>query len=580
MTDQIQVEFDVPAPMRDGTILRANIFRPAGGGPYPVALTRTPYGKDFASVTAALDAPRLARAGYIVVIQDVRGRFSSQGEWAPFEHEAADGYDSVEWAARLPGASGAVGMYGASYYGFTQWMAAREAPPSLKAIVPMITWADVRDGTLWRGGALELGLQGYWYLNALALDMTLKRAQTLPPHEQRQAFAALLHEIDSLRPHGYRSLPLKEFAPYQRLGLLDSMAEIIEHAENPAHDAPYSIRHAYERVQVPALNVGGWYDIFTQGTIENFSGVRAAGATPAARQSRLVIGPWSHVNYTNNVGAVDFGFAAQLALMNMQTDMTGLTLRWFDYWLKGLDNGLAAEPPIKLFVMGANAWRDEHEWPLARTRFTPLYLRAGGALAAEPPGDEPPDRYTYDPADPTPLLGGNTLMHALYGPGAQDQRPIAARPDVLSYATPPLAHDTEVTGPLTVRLWAASDAPDTDFVARLIDEHPDGFAQNLADGIIRARYRDGLPASLIEPGRAYEYTIDLWATANLFKAGHRIRVDIASASFPRWDRNPNTGAPFAASAELRPAQQTILHDADHPSHIMLPIVPADAAVVE
>jgi uncharacterized protein len=574
VSEQIKVEFDVPATMRDGVILRANIFRPADGGSYPVALTRTPYSKDFASVMPFLDAVRLARAGYIVAVQDVRGRFRSEGEWRPFHHEAADGYDTVEWAARLPGSSGGVGMYGLSYLGFTQWMAAKEAPPSLRAIVPALTWADVRDGVFWRDGAFELGTFANWNLSAIGLDVLLKRYHDAPPEAQAQALEQLVREINGLRTEGYRSLPLKDFAPLKTLGLAN-LDELVENAESPEHDAPFSIATMYDQVRVPSLNVGGWYDIFTQGTLQSFGAQRGGGSTPEARQSKLVIGPWSHVNYSSTVGDVDFGFAAQLAFMNLQTDMTGLTQRWFDYWLKGIDNGVTQEPPVKIFVMGENAWRDEQEWPLARARATPFYLRSGGTLAAEPPGDEPPDHYIYDPADPTPALGGSLLMHILFGPGAKDQRPIEARPDVLSYTSAPLAQDTEVTGPLLARLWAASDAPDTDFVARLVDVHPDGFAQNLADGIVRARYRNGGAPEPIEPGQPYLYTIDLWATANVFKAGHRIRVDIASASFPRWDRNPNTGAAFGFNTELRPARQTILHDAAHPSQIVLPIVPRE-----
>jgi putative CocE/NonD family hydrolase len=572
MIDQITAEFDVPATMRDGVVLRANIFRPAGAGPYPVALTRTPYCKEFATVTAFADAPRLARAGYIVVIQDVRGRFGSAGEWRPFANEAKDGYDTVEWAARLPGANGNVGMYGASYFGFTQWMAAKEAPPSLKAIVPSITWADVRDGVFWRDGAFELGTYAFWHLNTLALDMLLKRHQGAPPDQRMQALRQLAQDIDQLRTAGYRALPLKDFAPLKTLDLADLEA-LIANAANPSAYAPFSIAEMYEQVRVPSLNIGGWYDIFTQGTLQNYSAMRSAGSTPAARQSKLVVGPWSHVNYGNTIGDIDFGYASTLAFMNLQTDLTGLTQRWFDHWLRGNDNKIAQEPPVKLFVMGDNIWRDEQEWPLARARYTPFYLRSNGALADEPPGDEPPDHYTYDPSDPTPTLGGSLLMNALFAPGAKDQRPIEARPDVLSYTSAPLPADTEVTGPLVVALWAASDAPDTDFVARLVDVHADGLAQNIADGIIRARYRDGGAAELLEQGRVYQFTIDLWATATVFKAGHRIRVDIASASFPRWDRNPNTGAAFGADSELRPARQTIFHDTAHSSHIMLPIVP-------
>ena len=231
---------------------------------------------------------------------------------------------------------------------------------------------------------------------------------------------------------------------------------------------------------MPSFNIGGWYDIFSAATLQNFSGVRGAGGTAAARQPMLLVGPWSHVNYTNTVGDVDFGFAAQMALIDLQTDLTGLVQRWFDYWLKGIDNGIAHEPPVKLFIVGDNVWRDEQEWPLARAQSTPFYLHSGATLSAEPPGDEAPDQYTYDPADPTPTYGGNLLMHVLYGPGPRDQRAIEARPDVLSYTSAPLVRDLEVTGPLSVRLWAASDAPDTDFVARLVDVHPNGVAQNLS----------------------------------------------------------------------------------------------------
>jgi putative CocE/NonD family hydrolase len=297
MSDQIEVEFDAPAEMRDGTILRANIFRPRGDGAYPVALSRTPYGKDFASVHPFGDAVRLARAGYIVVLQDVRGRFRSDGEWKPFYHEHDDGYDTVEWAARLPGSNGKVGMFGLSYLGFTQWMAAMAAPPSLKAIVPALTWADMRDGVAWRGGAWELGTQASWYLTASAFDVLLKRLRDAPPEQQARELGLLVQEIDRLRTEGYFSLPLKDFEPLKRLGLAEDLEELIENAENPDHYAPFSIARHYRQVQVPSLNVGGWYDIFTGGTLRNFSAMRADGATPAARQSKLLVGPWSHASW-------------------------------------------------------------------------------------------------------------------------------------------------------------------------------------------------------------------------------------------------------------------------------------------
>ncbi len=580
----ITIEFDVPATMRDGTVLRANVFRPAdgAGGPYPVALTRTPYGKDLAGTGGTLDAARMARAGYIVVIQDVRGCFTSEGDWSPFRYEGPDGYDSVEWAAALPDSNGAVGMFGASYFGFTEWAAAVERPPHLKALVPFITWADSRDGVTWRGGALELGTQAYWNVTAIAFDLLRRRHKDASQAELMGMMMALVREIDTLRPEGYFSLPLKDFAPFKRLGLAPELDELIAQPYDRVYNKPYSVDESYDRIEAPAYNVGGWYDIFSQGTLRNFAALRRDGATPEARQARLLMGPWSHVNYGGVVGDMDFGFTAALAFMNLQGDLTGLTQRWFDHWLKGVENGVTDEAPVKLFIMGENKWRDEQEWPLARARYTPFYLHGDGgagnadgtgALSREAPGDEPPDTYTYDPTDPVPTLGGAILMNGLYGPGVKDQRPVEARPDVLVYTSASLERDTEVTGPIVVKLWAISDAPDTDWVARLVDVHPDGFAQNLTDGVMRARYRDGDTPALVERGRAYEYTIDLWSTANLFKAGHRIQLDVTSSCFPRWDRNPNTGAPFGQDAETRPAHQTILHDKEHPSHVVLPIIP-------
>ncbi len=574
----ITVEFDAPATMRDGTVLRANVFRPTNEGSYPVALTRTPYGKDYASASPVLDAVRLARDGYIVVIQDVRGRFASDGEWAPYRHDGPDGYDTVEWASALPGSDGAVGMFGASYYGFTQWVAAVERPPHLKAMIPFITWSDSRDGGTWRGGSFELGKLAYWQVTAIAFDVLRRRHKDAPRAELGAAMVALVREIDTLAAQGYLSLPLKDFAPFERLGIAPELAGLVARPYDPADNRPYSVAASYDRIEVPAYNVGGWYDIFAQGTLHNFTALRQDGATPEARRARLLMGPWSHVNYGGVVGDMDFGFTSALAFMNLQGDLTGLTGRWFDHWLKGIDNGVTDEPPVKLFIMGENRWRDESEWPLARAEYTPFYLHSdgghgGGALSREAPGDETPDRYTYDPADPVPTLGGAILMNGLYGPGVKDQRPIEARPDVLVYTSAPLVEDTEVTGPIVVKLWAISDAPDTDWVARLVDAHPDGFAQNLTDGVIRARYRDGDTPKPIEPGQAYEYTIDLWSTANVFKAGHRVRLDVTSSCFPRWDRNPNTGAPFGHETELRPAHQTILHDRAHPSHVALPIIP-------
>ena len=573
MPNQISVEFDVAAAMRDGVILRANVYRPAADGTYPVLLTRTPYGKDF--FPTGLDPVRMAGAGFIVVVQDTRGRFKSDGEWYPLLNEAPDSYDSVEWAATLPGCNGSVGMFGLSYFGFTAWAAAMHNAPHLKALMPVVTWSDAAEGVVYRGGALELGTQASWNLS-MGLDIAARRDASNFP-QLVQDMGMLIYHINTLRPQGYQSFPLREFAPMKSLPFYQPFFDNLDLLGKPEYTDPISPRTAYSTMNVPSLNLGGWYDIFLQGTLDNYAGMRNKGA-------RLIIGPWSHVNYSGVVGEIDFGFTAQMAFLDAKTDQNTLAARWFGHHLAGQETGILAEAPVKLFVMGDNVWRDEQEWPLARAVNTGYYLHSNGhantadgdgLLSTEQPSiSAESDGYSYDPANPVPTSGGAILMNALYAPGPKDQRPVEARADVLVYSTPPLEQDTEVTGHISVTLWAASSAPDTDWVARLVDVHPDGYAQNLTDGIIRARFRNGYNApELMQPGTAYEFTIDLWATCNVFKKGHCIRLDITSSNFPRWDRNPNTGSDLFEGSEMRVAQQTILHDAAHPSRIMLPIVP-------
>ncbi len=588
LNQQVVVEYDVPASMRDGVTLRANIFRPAGDGPWPVLLTRLPYGKDLPLGSSVMDPVHVARRGYVVIVQDTRGRFTSEGEWVPFIHEQEDGVDTVAWAAQLPYSTGEVGMYGASYYGFTQWAAAIHQPPALKAMIPFVTWNDPYNGVSFRKGALELGAAGSWQLN-MALDVLIKRHRG-NPQALGQAIQLLVKGIDTLASSGYSSLPLNEFAPFKQQDVAPYFFAAFTNPMDREHamSRPMHILGHHHNVTVPTFNVGGWYDIFVQDTITNFKLMREEGSTPEARQSKLLIGPWSHGGVVNPIGEINFGFGASAAFIDLKMDFVSLQLRWFDHWLKGIDTGMLNEAPIKLFVMGANVWRDEYEWPLARAVETRYYLHSGGHAnglhgdgtlttnAPEAP-EAPSDQYHYDPANPVPTHGGALLMTPEYRPGPYDQRPVESREDVLVYTSDALLTDVEVTGPIKVHLWAASSAPDTDFVARLVDVHPNGYAQNLTDGIVRARYRNfesGEQPSLLEPGQAYEYEIDLWATSNLFQTGHRIRLDVTSSSFPRWDRNPNTGHDFGADAELAVAHQTILHDSAHPSSIVLPIVPA------
>ena len=328
---------------------------------------------------------------------------------------------------------------------------------------------------------------------------------------------------------------------------------------------------------MPALNIAGWYDIFLAGSLRNFTGVQEKGATEAARTgNRLLLGPWTHTTPPlSKSGSVDFGLRAGQGFMPLSLDVDGEHLRFFDYWLKGIDDGIASEPPVRLFVMGEDVWRSENEWPLARAEETAFFLGSGGnanssrgdgTLSTQGPAGERPDVFLYDPFHPVPTVGGQLCCYpSNLDPGAFDQRPVQARPDVLVYQTPPLEQDVEVTGPVRLHLWAATTAADTDFTAKLVDVYPDGYARNLTDGIIRARYRQGTDAARpITPGEVYEYTIDLWATSNLFRRGHRIALEVSSSNFPRFDRNLNTGHELGADAEMRPAIQTIFHDRGAP----------------
>lgn len=586
-SQQVVVEYDVPARMRDGVTLRANIYRPAGEGQWPVLLTRLPYGKDLPGGSSVMDPAQVARRGYVVIVQDTRGRFASEGEWKPMVNEPLDGVDTIKWAASLPYSNGKVGMYGASYYGFTQWSAAVHAPEELKAMVPFITWNDPLNGVLFRGGTLELGTSANWQIS-MGFDELVRRYRGNPdPRELGRALYRLVGGIDTMGKQGYWSLPLKDFTPLKSNNVGMAFFESVAHPMDRQHPDTdtMTILGKHEQVKVPALNIGGWYDIFLKDTLSNFTTMRQQGSTPEARQSKLVIGPWAHTSYGAAIGEMNFGFASTAAFINLQIDIVSLQIRWFDTFLKGIDTGMLNEAPIKLFVMGANTWRDEQEWPLARAVDTRYYLHSNGhantlngdgVLSTSVPKAESTDTYLYDPAHPVMTRGGALLMAPEFPGGPFDQRQTESRDDVLTYTTPALEQDTEVTGPVVVHLWATSSAPDTDFVARLVDVYPDGYAQNLTDGIIRARYRNfahGEAPSLIEQGKAYEYEIDLWATSNLFKKGHHIRVDITSSNFPRWDRNPNTGHDFGTDEQLVVATQTILHDAEHPSYIVLPIVP-------
>jgi len=558
---EMTVDYDVPIRLRDGVLTFADVYRPRGGGRYPVLLTRTPYDK-----TGANGYPtplRGVRSGYAVAIQDVRGRYKSEGEFDPLFQEVADGYDSVEWCARLPYSNGKVGMFGGSYVGATQMLAAIAAPPHLVGIVPNVTASDYHEHWAYQGGAFMQLLAQAWS-SALSIDVLSRRsgASAVPAHWDYRRPPAAYPVIESPKAEGA--------AQYY----FDWIA-------HPAYDdywRQWSIAGHYGLVTVPAVHVAGWYDLFQDGSIRNYMGLKRRAATQEARRGqRLIIVPGGHSGYGPKIGDVDFGPASGF-------DIEGYGLRWFDHLMKGIDNGIDREKPVRIFVMGRNVWRDEDDWPLARAKAVRYYLHSGagansaagdGALSTEAPGAEPADSYVCDPDDPVPTRGGPVLGDtANYPPGPLDQRPLEARRDVLVYTTAAFASDTEVTGPVSLELYASSSAPDTDFTGKLVDVAPDGTAINLTEGILRARYRDSMEkSSLMNPGETYRIVVDLWSTSNVFLAGHRLRLEVASGNFPRFDRNPNTGANPEAGGPYAKATNVIRHDGAHPSALVVQVVP-------
>lgn len=550
MGSDARIEFDVAATMRDGTQLVADVYRPPGDGTWPVALVRTPYGKQFVG-TMAIAA---VRRGFLTVVQDTRGRFASGGEWLPLTHEEQDGFDTVRWAAALPGSSGAVGMLGGSYVGNTQWMAAVARPPELKAVVPTVTWSEPLDGVFKRGGAAETGLMTSWSL-LQGLDLTV-RTWNDDRLELGRRLYGLVADIDALATSTYWELPAADPPSFARHGI--PTAGFLDALTDPEAAGTCRVAGRHADTDVAAFNIGGWYDIFLQGTLDNHVALTAAG-----KPSKLLVGPWPHHQpLSHQVGDVNFGFRANDGLVDLRRPLLDMQLDWLDRWLRD-DVPAEADPaPVKLFVMGVDEWRDEPAWPLERAVDTELHLRAGGRLTREAPdAGEAGDTYVYDPADPVPTHGGALLMASDFRQGPLDQACVESRHDVLTFTTDPLEEDLEVTGRVLVRLFAETDAPSTDWVARLCDVDAQGVSRNITDGVVRVNREAG------------EHVVDLWATSIVFLAGHRIRMQVTSSNFPRWDRNLGTGESPRTGTEMRTAQQTVHHDASRPSRIVLPVVP-------
>jgi len=552
---KIEIRTNVMIPMRDGVKLAANIALPNPEGKFPVIIVRTPYGKGNGEND---DGRYHAARGYAFVIQDCRGTGKSGGEWHPGVHERADGLDTHEWVLAQPWCNGTIGTTGGSYLGYTQWIVAPDAGDSLKAMFTIVPLMDWHTDSGYIGGALALGTMMGW------------GTEMLRPKEGEGAGVDLENwDWDK----AYRHLPLSTWDDVVGFEV-PFLRDWVAHPTPDSYWAQMSVVDRLDGVRVPNITLSGWFDIFVQQGLDHVTTVMKTSRSDVARRNQhLIIGPWGHgPNWF--VGEVDFGSNAGL-------DVEGLQNRWFDHWLKGEDTDVEQLPPYRIFVMGRNEWRDEQEWPLERTQYTSYYLHSGGSanslngdgtLSTVKPDEEPADSYVYDPDNPVPTNGGCLLFGEDFGP--QDQTEVEKREDVLVFTSDVLDEELEVTGPVKVVLYAASSAPDTDWTAKLVDVFPDGRPFNFCDGIIRARYRESADnPTLIEPGKVYRYEIDLWATSNVFLPGHRIRVEISSSNFPRFDRNPNTGHEFGADAELQKATQTVYHDAQRPSHILLPLIP-------
>lgn len=571
MGDSVKIDCNIEIPMRDGVRLRADVYRPDDARPHPVLLARLPYSKDLSPISLSLLSPiRAAKRDYVVVLQDTRGRFKSDGQFSLFHGEAEDGADTISWCASQPWSNGQVGMYGASYFGATQWLAATTQHPALKAIVPTITSSDYYEGWTYQGGAFQQGFIQFWTAGMATETMT--RLTEAPADARRKLYGAIFNMKET-----YRGLPLNDFPPATVPGLMEHYRTWLRHPSLDAFWDQVRIDSRYEQIDVAALHIGGWYDIFLEGTLRNFAGMRTRGKSARARQQqRLIVGPWLHGLFDRVVGEVDFGPGA----LPDAVDLGGLHLQWFEQCFNGT---LDQSAPVRIFVMGKNEWRNENEWPLARAVPTRFYLasdgranslRGNGRLHAQPPTRERHDVFLYDPENPVPTRGGCTLMPGAQSAGPRNQHAIEERDDVLVYTSEPLSEPLEVTGSVEAILYAATDGQDTDFTAKLVAVAPDGLALNVCDGIIRARHRTSLTqAELLEPGRVYEYRIQLGSTSYVFASGFRMRLEVSSSNFPRFNRNLNTGGDFADENTGRPAVQQIFHGGVQASHVLLPVIP-------
>jgi putative CocE/NonD family hydrolase len=556
VTSRVVVERDVVIEMRDGVVLRADVYRPAGDEPVPALIERTPYSKSNGRYVGGLLFNPLdaAQRGYAIVVQDVRGRFSSGGEWEPFVNESADGHDTIDWAAEQPWCNGSVGVYGASYMGTTALQAAVGAPSSLRAALVYMTGSNYWNEWTYSGGAFELKFNLVWTLRSLVPDR-LRRLDD--PAERKRLLDAHADQATDMTTLS-RSLPLDDLAAF-RVGA-PYWRTWHQHGTYDEYWQAVDVNRRVDELRAPVLHVSGWYDHFLRGHLDLYRALEDHGV-----EQRLILGPWDHGSYHSTSptmsGERDFGPRA----VNGPALMSDVALTWFDRWLGGGREDEEPAPKVRYFVMGENRWHDAEEWPPAHEP-VPWYFRAGAELSTEPPLDEQPDHYVYDPRDPVPSVGGRGSTSVLGAAGVQDQSAVASRDDVVSYTSSELASPLTIAGPVSIRLHASASTPSTDFAAKLVDVQPDGYCANLADGILRV--------VSLEPGETLVVDIDLWAVAHTFGVGHRVRIEITGGSFPRWDRNPNTGMASATAleSELQPSTHVVFHDDARRSCAVLPVL--------
>jgi putative CocE/NonD family hydrolase len=579
VTYSIKVDKGVPMAMRDGVSLRGDIYRPDDSQKHPAILMRSPYDRKMTVDSSFLNMIDAVTAGYVLIVQSLRGTYDSGGEMSlgdvSMAGEARDGYDSVEWAAGQTWCDGNVCTAGGSYLGMLQWITARENPPHLKAMAPWISGSGGVEPSR-QNGIVNLGVALNW---VLARGLEIAEWQKKAGKDVSRA-VEILRRGNAQPEEVYNYLPLKDVPHFNFEGIRDVWVNRIFNTDSEKPEYVEKTRTRYEKVTVPCFHVSGWYDFYPSGTLGHFLTMKEKGGSVLARESQhILMGPWLHGGPVTGLGVGDMGFGETAGIYGSQ--LSQYNLAFFDKYVRGMDVDL---PRVRYFVMGRNVWRDDDTWPLPQTRWQRYFLHGQGSanssagngqLSREEPGAETPDAFLYDPHMPVPTLGcrgGTQLLRV--APGIQEQSPNERRQDVLCYTTPELKEDLEVTGPLKLHLFAATSARDTDFVAKLVDVYPDGRAFNVTtDGIIRARYRKSLfQPEPVTPGEVYEYTINLEATSQLFRKEHRMRIDIASSSFPEYDRNMNTGNPVGEDARGITAKQIIYHDSEYPSYIDMPVV--------